>query len=37
MSHINIIINYSYSIGAESMVNDCGALEMLAIAHADER
>ena len=30
-------MNYKYSIGAESMLNDCGALEMVATAHADER
>ena len=30
-------MNNNCSIGAESMVNVCSALEMVAIAHADER
>ena len=30
-------MNFNYSIGAKSMLKDCGALEMVAIAHANER
>ena len=30
-------MKYNYSIGVKSTLNDCGALDMVAIARADER
>ena len=31
-----IVMNYNYSSSGESMSNDCGALEIVTIACADE-
>ena len=30
-------MKYNYSIGAKSILNDCGALDMIAIVPTDER